>query len=444
MYQQLTIASMLGIVAYVVIVWLIFSYVISRKYQKDRGLCFYFNVGFFLKIAAGIAFGLLYEFHYKWAGDTFYYFRNACRLANTFWESPISYIKILFDWVDESNISSIDITNYNPIIYWDNRSGIYAIHRFVSIFAVMGFNNYYLITVLINTVLYALNWKLFRFIIEQFPSSRRIAFISFLCVPSVLLFGSGIMKDSFTLSFSGLILISMYRLLLERKWKFNYIFMLIISLYVVFQLKPYIVYAFVLSVLAWWCLYNIQHVKNKVMRIMVFPVVIVLSAVVIMYVFSLMGNLAGGRYSSVESMVSSASMSQYDLKQDYYEGESFDIGSYTDLSGAILLMPKAIVASWYRPFIWEAHSVAMIISGLENFIMLLLSLYALLKVGPFQCLSKLTSGNMFLLFALILSLIMAIGIGLSTSNFSALVRFRIPMVPYFLFLTLYMISANKK
>lgn len=443
MYQQLTLTSILGLMAYVVIIWLVLSYVTNRKYHGDRNLRFYFNTGLFLKLAAGIAFGLLYEFHYKWAGDTFYYFRNACRLANTFWESPLSYFKILFDWVDESNVGSIDISNYNPIVYWDNRSGIYAIHRFVSVFAIMGFNNYYIISVLMNTFLFVLNWKLFRFIIEQFPKYRQIAFISFLCVPSVLLFGSGIMKDSFTLSFSGIILISMYRLLFEHKFNLKYIFMLLISLYVVFQLKPYIVYSFVISVLAWWGLYNIQHVKNKVLRIMVFPIIIVVSAVVIMYVFSVMGNLAGGRYSSVESMVTSASMSQYDLRQDYYEGESFDIGSYTDISGAIMLMPKAIVASWYRPYIWEAHSFAMMISGMENLIMLLLSLYALFRVRPFTCLNTITK-NMFLVFALILSLIMAIGIGLSTSNFSALVRFRIPLVPYFLFLTLYVIWEHRK
>ena len=46
------------------------------------------------------------------------------------------------------------------------------------------------------------------------------------------------------------------------------------------------------------------------------------------------GNMLGGKYASVDAMVESASLSQYDLKQDYYQGQSFDIGGYDDVNGA--------------------------------------------------------------------------------------------------------------
>ncbi|MBO4582282.1 MAG: hypothetical protein J5701_08400 [Bacteroidales bacterium] len=442
MYQQLTIWSIFGILAYLFVILLAGLFITGHKYA-DKRLRFYCIAGLFLKLFAGIAFALLYEFHYHWEGDTFYYFRNACRLANTFFESPVSYFKILFDMVDSSNIGAIDISNYNPMVHWDNSSGRYAIHRFVSIFAIAGFNNYYMISLLMNTFLYWINWKVFCFIITLFPKQQKIAFVSFMCVPSVLLFGSGIMKDSFTLSFSGLIMVAMYRVFFERKINLKYLFLLFISLYVVFELKPYIIYAFVIAMLAWWGMMYIQKVKNAVLRLVVLPVGVIMTAIVLMYFVSAMGNLAGGRYSSIETMVESASMSQYDLKQDYYEGESFDIGGYTDVAGAVALIPSAIIAGLYRPYLWEAHSFAMAISGMENFIILFLSLYLLIKVGIRKTLSTM-SDNMFLLFALLLSLILSIGIGLSTSNFAALVRFRIPLMPYFIFFILFVIQVNSK
>ena len=442
MYHQLTLWSIFGILAYLFFILPIALFTVGRKYDNKQ-LRFYFIAGLLIKLTAGIAFGVLYEFHYHWTGDTFYYFRNACRLANTFYDSPISYIKIFFDMVDVSNLSTIDITNYNPMLYWDNRSGIYAIHRFVSVFAIAGFDNYYITSLLMNTFLYIINWKVFRFIIELFPKQHKIAFISMMCIPSVLLYGSGIMKDAFTLSFSGLIMVAMYRIFFERKINFKYIFLLLLSLYVVFELKPYIIYAFVIAMLAWWAMEYIQKVKNAVIRIVVLPIMVVLTAIMLMFFVSTMGNLAGGRYSSIETMVESASMSQYDLKQDYYEGQAFDIGTYNDVSGAISLIPSAIIAGLYRPFLWEAHSFAMAISGLENLVILLLSLYLLFKVGLRKIISTMGQQR-FLLFAFLVSLILSVGIGLSTSNFSAVVRFRIPLVPYFVFFMLYIIQVNSK
>ncbi|HTL80805.1 MAG TPA: hypothetical protein VL651_03825, partial [Bacteroidia bacterium] len=79
-----------------------------------------------------------------------------------------------------------------------------------------------------------------------------------------------------------------------------------------------------------------------------------------------------------------------------------------------------------------ARNSVMIISGLENFIYLLLAVILLLRLlqSPRRFFSLLFT-QPFLLFLLSYSLIFSVLVGLSTSNFGALVRFKIPFLASF-------------
>ncbi len=93
-------------------------------------------------------------------------------------------------------------------------------------------------------------------------------------------------------------------------------------------------------------------------------------------------------------------------------------------------MPLAINAALFRPYITEARNVMMMVSGLENLFILLFTLYVLYKVkiiGIFKYFNK----NSLLTFSLIFSLFFAFAVGISTSNFGSLVRYRIPLLPFY-------------
>jgi hypothetical protein len=143
-------------------------------------------------------------------------------------------------------------------------------------------------------------------------------------------------------------------------------------------------------------------------------------------------------------MLNKAVVSQQDLKQEYYQGSSFDIGDYAPtFEGALSVTPAAIVAGLYRPFIFEARSVVVFLSGFENLALLLITIYVFFKAG-FVGTLRIISREPFLVFCLVFSIIMAWGIGLSTSNFGALVRFKIPLMPFFLILWLFILDEYKK
>lgn len=441
--EQLTLFTLPVILVYILLIVFIYAIVGRTIYAKDKKLYHLLIFGLLIKILGGIAFAMLYEFHYRWAGDTFYYFRNSCYLAKTFWNSPLSYFRILFDTVDASNIGMIDTTYYNPLFRLNNASGIYSMHRFTSVFAIAGFDNYYLISILMNGFLYLLNWKVFCFVDKMFPNHTKITFIAFMCVPSVILFSSGIMKDAYVYSFSGMMLLYLYRLFFDRQIGVGNIIKLLFSVYVVYSLKPYVLFALFLAFFVWFGFTYLYKVKNKVLRVIILPIVMVVMSVVALYGMTTLGNMLGGKYASVDAMVESASLSQYDLKQDYYQGQSFDIGGYDDVNGAVSVAPLAIIAGLYRPFLWEVRSAAMLFSGVENFVLLLISIYVILVVGLKKT-YQLINENLFFLYCLIFTLLLACGVGLSTSNFGALVRFRIPFVPYFFFILLYISNVYRK
>ena len=136
---------------------------------------------------------------------------------------------------------------------------------------------------------------------------------------------------------------------------------------------------------------------------------------------------------SIARMLETASISQKDLRQDYYHGSSFDIGEFEPTVGGMLgKAPAAITVGLFRPFIWESRNVVMLASGLENLIYLLMSLRVV--AGLFSDRKKFVNTLLehpFLIFLISYSILFSLLVGLSTSNFGALVRFKIPFLPSF-------------
>ena len=65
---------------------------------------------------------------------------------------------------------------------------------------------------------------------------------------------------------------------------------------------------------------------------------------------------------------------------DYYGGNSFDIGEFD--ASAVSMLSKAhlaISAALFRPFLWEARNPVMLMSAIENTLLLIFSIYILIK-----------------------------------------------------------------
>lgn len=82
----------------------------------------------------------------------------------------------------------------------------------------------------------------------------------------------------------------------------------------------------------------------------------------------------------------------------------------------------------------------MLLSALESFLLLALSIYIIVKrnVRLFHAVN-----NPNILFALIFSIVFAFAVGVSTFNFGTLVRYKIPLLPFFLVALILIFNHSK-
>ena len=151
-----------------------------------------------------------------------------------------------------------------------------------------------------------------------------------------------------------------------------------------------------------------------------------------------------GKYKDVDSAIKQAKIIQQDLLRDeQYGSNSYYLGEIDGtVFGMIKMAPAAIFTAIYRPLPNEIGSPMMIISVVENIILILLSFFILIRINPFKIFNIILK-EPFLVFALTFSFIFAFGVGIASTNFGALVRYKIPLMPFF-FTSLFIIQSIRK
>jgi hypothetical protein len=150
-----------------------------------------------------------------------------------------------------------------------------------------------------------------------------------------------------------------------------------------------------------------------------------------------------GSFSSVETAIDKAIVTKNDLTRDAYGENSFDIGEIDGSVGSVVSkFPVALVAGLFRPFLWDVRNPVMLISALENSLMLLLTLRIFLVVGPFRVFSWIGKEPL-LIFSFVFAVFFSFSVGLTTANFGALVRYKIPSIPFYMSL-LFILDTKRK
>lgn len=179
----------------------------------------------------------------------------------------------------------------------------------------------------------------------------------------------------------------------------------------------------------WLVGFQLSKMINPLVRASIAPILVVISGLSGYFMLRVMGETLG-EY-SVNRVIDKAFVTNQDLKQDYYQGASFDIGDFDPtIPGMIGKAPAAINAALFRPYLWESYSPGMIMSGIENFLLLIITLYLILKMRVYN-LFLLMFRHHILFFSVFFSLFFAFSVGLTTSNFGSLVRYKIPAIPFF-------------
>jgi hypothetical protein len=116
---------------------------------------------------------------------------------------------------------------------------------------------------------------------------------------------------------------------------------------------------------------------------------------------------------------------------DAEQGSGYDLGGFSPTIGGMLSkFPVAVNVTLFRPYPWEARKPIVFLSALEAFLFLFLTLKTLYSVGMKKTWQTI-SNDPTIQVCLIFSVIFAFAVGISSFNFGALSRYKIPCLPFY-------------
>ncbi len=420
---------------YLAIIFLAAFYYQTAKIKEHEEYV-YFTPGLIAKIFGGLFFTFIYLFYYR-GGDTLNYFHSASVLTNLFTKNPGTYFSILFGHLTPENWSYFDANTGYPMYYRNHWA--FSVVRFTSIFVFFGAKSFLSTVVLLSTISYIGIWKLFSFIYKEFPRLKTQLAIAILFFPSVIFWGSGILKDTYTLTASTFSFMAFYSIVVYRKKILLNLLILFVSSYFILSMKPYIFFIQFAVFIIIFVHLRVKKVKSMFLRFIVLPFVIVGIFGIGLVAFSSLSRVSGQFYSSFNDILTAASVKQKDLTQAYYGGNSFNIGYFDPTpQGVLSKFFPAVNAGIFRPYLWESNNIVMLISGAETLILLLFSFWIffnLVRILLFRGLRWITHfffSHPFIVYSLFFTIFFSFLVGLTTANFGALVRYKIPFLSYFL------------
>jgi hypothetical protein len=401
--------------------------------KEDKKL---FMLGLGAKILGSLGYVFIYLFYYG-GGDTISYYNSAIPFLNLIQQSPFIGIEVFFDGYSPENFSFFSEKTGYPLMYIYIERNTALVSKIVVPFLFLSFKSYLLSSILIASTAYLCSWKLFQLFRNLVPSGERIAAFSTLFFPSALFWGSGISKDTVTYASMCYVAYGIYWLVIKRRITPVVLFFSIVTAYFILTIKAYIFIVLIPGALLWIFNASISEIRNRFIRLALVPFTLIVTILLISFVFTSLSDVLGD-YSS-DKIIQKAIVTQEDLKRDYYGGNSFDIGTIEPSTiGVLSKLPIALFYGFFGPTLVHVKNVVMLLSAFENTFFLVLTLLIFVFRNPLRSIKRILDSPL-LTFCLMFSVLLGFGIGLTTANFGALVRFKIPLLPFFsmLLLTVY-------
>lgn len=400
-----------------------------RKSGRKDSSWKYFLPAMWFKVAGGLVFALIYLLYYR-GGDTTSYYECALTFVNLFYESPIRFTEAMLSGGAPEVRSLFTSETGVPMGYMFFNDHTRIVIKLVVPFVLFGGKSYLLATVLISLATFGGLWRLYRMFVAYFPQFYKNLALAILFMPSVLFWGSGILKDSFTLAATCYFIVATNGLISGRSNRFWHLFSILLSGAVIIAVKPYILIILLPGTFVWYFYERIKNIRNTYFRYIMVPFIYLSVFGISFGILTILGDSLG-RFSPQKAL-QTAVIIQHDLKQEYYEGASFDIGELEATPLSLLSkFPLAVNAGLFRPFIWESENIVMLLSGIENLFILAVTLLVLFSLKP-SVIKRLISDYPLILYSFAFAILFAFMIGVTTSNFGALVRFKIPLVPLYM------------
>jgi hypothetical protein len=391
----------------------------------------FIQAGFLVKVFAGILVGLVYTFYYtdRLTADTFKFFDDSAVIFNALKTNPNHFFRMITGFgagLEELKPYYNQMNNWYDIYspFNDNRTMIRfnAVVRFFS----MGFYNVHVVFIcfLSLTGIVAII-KVFR---KEYSRLSFEFYMILLLLPSVLFWGSGLLKDALVYFSFGIMLLTFDKLKCSKfnvANLFSFVGAMLLLLFTKFQ-----VFVLVIPLLiAWWL--------SKKVR---FHPALIFTTVCIIYFGILISPpsiLFGGF--ELTNLLAQKQQAFFVLAQASNAGSAITIPAIKPEPWSILLhAPLGFFNALTRPFLTDVGPILTIISSVENTLILLFGVYSILKFRKANIIGKVIPW-----FCLFYTVIYFTLIGLITPILGAMVRYKAQALP-FLVIMFVIISSDEK
>lgn len=432
----ISIVDALLMPVYLLIFFAVVFFIKNRNVGKHSYYTFFVK-GFFLKVLGGVAFALIYIYYYG-GGDTIYYFDGGNILIDQLFQQPVNYFRFMSS--SASNLAP-DLQYIKYMTPYARSNEEWFMLKIMSVVNFLSFRRYLVSTIFLSFISFAGSWRMYQAFLYFFPKQKRLIFYAVFLSPSLVFWGSGIVKDTVTLASLGFFLYTGVMLLFNYRFSLYKLGVFIFSFYVIFELKSYIIVAFLPLLLIAWFLHNREKITNAILRNVLTPVVMVLPIVVSLFSVSALTEMSA-KY-KLEDLEWRVRGFHTWHSSEGAGGSSYDL-HVTDYSpmGIASKIPEALSVTYFQPFLWKAHSFNMLLTGFEGLIYLCLFIYVLLKYR--LKLFWYALQNPFLFLSLFYAILFGFAVGFTSYNFGALARYKIPALPFALFFLLFFAFNKKK
>ena len=389
----------------------------------------YFLPALTLKYVGAIGLGFIYQFYYS-GGDTFNYYRHAQLIHEAFSNSFGLGWKLLLD-----NGGSMDpsLAKYTSRMFWHQAGSTeYIVARIAAFLGLFCFNSYVVIALLFATISFSGIWAMYMTFAKIRPHVYKQLAWTIFYVPSMFFWGSGLLKDSLCLGALGWVFYSFYRGFIQRQAVLKCTIIGLSAAYALLIIKVYILLCFLPAALLWVFNETNARITNSTIRLVAKPLFLGIGGGLAFFAAT---NLTKGdeKYDvdkiGARSKITADYLYQQSVKQ---EGSGYSLGELDGSIGSMVkLAPQAIGTALFRPFLWEAHNPVMLLSALEAVFFLGFTLRIFWRAGVARTFS-IIGRNPILLLCFVFSLVFAASVGVTSNNFGTLVRYKIPMIPFYL------------
>lgn len=405
----------------------------------------YYILGFLARLFGSICLVWIYLYYYK-NGDVISFFVSGVPISKLFWHSPGKFFEVFFlpnTWENYRYLYNLDIGYPLGYVYVDGRT--YFLVKVIGVLLLFCFNSIIVTSAVVSVVTYGGIWNFYRMLVRYYPRiSGRLA-IATLFIPSCVFWGSGILKDTFAFSAACWFIYGLDRLFFLGKSGWKSWAVVLLAAWMMISMKPY-VFMTIFPAALLWILYNrVQRFRNAMVRVLFLPAAMAALAMGTVLVMDSLGSQLGKF--SLDSALQTVVVNQADMKRTaQYGANYFDIGAVEATWSSVLgKFPQATFAGLYRPQLVDSKNIVMVFSGLENTFLLILTGYIIFRSRLVHFIHLLLT-NPLLQLCFVFAIGYSFMIGVTTPNFGALVRFKIPMLPFLvagLFITSHILDRRR-